>query len=159
MGPLRLGSWDSGPCSLMCAAVMPFVTTASCLVGTMEAPARRLTPRAPPATFKAKAGLAASSFLEQGVGELAAPHEQGTEQARLPAKAQRASTHAGIPAEAPRLRGDSGAELHPAAPDEFCVLGRAERCAYVDGAGHLVEGGRHSCSFTRKETRQPRRGP
>ena len=69
---------------------------------------------------------------DAGLGELVAQHEEGSEQAQLTVNAHRARTHVGIVAEAPRLRGDIGAERHPVAPGEVVALGRAERHAPVD---------------------------
>ena len=49
----------------------------------------------------------------------------------------------GIALEAPRWRGESGAELHLAPPGEVAALGRFERRASVDGAGQRAEVGAH----------------
>ena len=66
MGYLWLGRRDSDPCSLMCAAVMPFITMVSCLIETMKIPARRYTLRKPSAILEAGEGMAALFFLERG---------------------------------------------------------------------------------------------
>ena len=63
---MRSGSRDSEPCSLMCSAVIPFITMVSCFVETMKMPARRWTLRTPSIILKAEAGLAALDFLDRG---------------------------------------------------------------------------------------------
>ena len=63
---MRSGSRDSEPCSLLCSAVIPFITMVSCLAETMKMPARRWALRTPPITLKAETGLAALDFVDRG---------------------------------------------------------------------------------------------
>ena len=79
------------------------------------------------------------TFLEVKLGGLAAPHGEGAELTRLPAKAHRIHTHVDIAVGAPRFRWGSGAELHPVAPGEISALGYAEWHASVGDSGQRVE--------------------